>query len=65
MSNPNYMKEVSHESVQSRDNMDRLPQYALEKKIPFDRISPSLTDSARLLVIVRLIKLPPMRSFPF
>ena len=31
MSNPYYLKEVSHESFQGRNNLDRLPQHPLEK----------------------------------
>ena len=35
------------------------------KKIRYDHTCPSLIDSVRISVIVRLIKLPPMRSFHF
>jgi hypothetical protein len=56
MSNPHCKKELSHESVKSRDKLDRLPQYPL-KKIPFDPINPLLNDSARISLMPKLGRL--------
>jgi hypothetical protein len=40
-------------------------QGTLSKKIRFDPISPLLIGSASILLVLRLMKLPPMMSFPF
>lgn len=51
---------MKHGSYMVCHSLDRLSQGTLEKKIPYDHIILSLTDSAKISVIVRLIKLPPI-----